>query len=213
VATESLCRPGIYVIRNTISGRRYVGSASRIDSRWRMHLKELRQGTHHSRVFQRSWDKHGEAAFSFDVLEFVEDKTSLVAREQFWIDALGAHHTLRGLNIAPKAGSNRGIIRSEEARENYRIGATGRVFDAATIERRSAARRGKKHKASTIALMHANRSGKPQPSKRALTFDIAEEIRRIRRDDNLSQDLLAARFGCSRKSVREILAGNTYTAP
>lgn len=107
---------GIYCIRNTVSDRRYVGSAVNITQRWRSHRSLLRMGRHHSRVLLRSWNKHGEEAFVFEVLEYVEDKTLLVAREQHWIDALNSACPVTGFNAAPKAGSALGFKHTDETR-------------------------------------------------------------------------------------------------
>jgi group I intron endonuclease len=109
---------GIYVIRNTISGRIYVGSARCIDNRWATHRHSLANGKHHSRLLQRSWTKHGPSAFSFEVLEVVQDASELLAREQHWIDALSAFDPSweRGFNGYPIAGSPRGHKISPELR-------------------------------------------------------------------------------------------------
>src|SRR5262245_27250747 len=71
---------GVYLIRNKISGRVYVGSG-KLKRRWLAHRGALRRGKHHSPVFQRSYDLHGEAAFVFEVLEYVADTDELAARE------------------------------------------------------------------------------------------------------------------------------------
>jgi group I intron endonuclease len=59
---------GIYALLNTVTGKRYVGSSVNIARRWRIHLSDLRNNEHHSVKLQRSWNKHGELAFKFEVL-------------------------------------------------------------------------------------------------------------------------------------------------
>lgn len=59
---------GIYAILNTANGKRYIGSAVNFQKRWNAHLHYLRKGVHHSSKLQRSWNKHGEQAFQFEVL-------------------------------------------------------------------------------------------------------------------------------------------------
>lgn len=78
---------GIYEIVNVIDGKRYVGSSTNIDRRWRCHKKDLRNSRHHSAYLQRAWVKHGESVFSFCVIENCE-KASLIEREQHYFDAL-----------------------------------------------------------------------------------------------------------------------------
>lgn len=82
--------PGIYVIRNNISGKVYVGSSINPKKRWREHRCVLRQGKHHAPLLQRAWDARGESAFSFELIENVGSKQEMVAREQFWIKELKA---------------------------------------------------------------------------------------------------------------------------
>jgi group I intron endonuclease len=73
---------GIYLIRNLITGRVYVGQSINIANRWRQHCDALRKGKHKTPRLQQSWNKHGEAAFMFEIIELVEDVTSLDFREQ-----------------------------------------------------------------------------------------------------------------------------------
>ena len=78
---------GIYRIRCLVSGKLYVGSSKIIKSRWYQHRRDLRLGKHASPRLQRAWNKHGEAAFVFEVIEEC-DVDALFIREQFHIDAL-----------------------------------------------------------------------------------------------------------------------------
>lgn len=107
---------GIYAIRNTVSGRVYVGSSQDIHGRWAVHRHALRQGTHHARMLQRSWEKHGAGVFVFEVLEVVKIVADLLPREQHWIDSLGAYDWTRGLNGRQNASSPRGHKFSPEIR-------------------------------------------------------------------------------------------------
>jgi len=89
-----LGRAGVYVIRLKRGGAgywEYVGSSSCIGSRRTAHKRDLAAGCHHAKALQRAWDTWGPRAFSFAVLEFVEDVGRLGAREQYWIDALRPH--------------------------------------------------------------------------------------------------------------------------
>lgn len=94
---------GIYTITNVLTGKRYVGSSSRIQRRWRDHRKALSKGTHHCSHLQRAWNKYGSEKFVFEI---VEDTTDYFVREQSWLDA-----TPRDLqyNTSPTAGSPLGM--------------------------------------------------------------------------------------------------------
>lgn len=117
---------GIYAIRNKLNGKHYVGStAISISGRFKSHRYQLRNGKHHSPSLQRSWDKHGESAFDFVVIEEFDDAESLLAREQYWIDKLRAADGATGYNVAAVAGTRAGVPQPEEMKERYRQERTG----------------------------------------------------------------------------------------
>ena len=68
-----LTTSGVYQILCIPTAKIYVGSSLNISERWWEHRWDLRRGTHHSRYLQRAWDKYGEEAFVFSILEYVED--------------------------------------------------------------------------------------------------------------------------------------------
>lgn len=75
----------VYLIKCSNTDKVYVGSCIFKASRKSGHFGHLKRGTHHSIHLQRAYDKHGESAFSFEVVETVEDVLFLRAREQFWM--------------------------------------------------------------------------------------------------------------------------------
>lgn len=79
--------PGIYSITNTVSGKVYIGSTVDFDTRWAYHRSRLRCNKHDNSYLQRSWDKYGECAFEFSILECLDDFEKLIEVEQFWMDA------------------------------------------------------------------------------------------------------------------------------
>lgn len=115
---------GIYKIVNSVSGKVYVGSAVNIRMRWIEHRGDLRKGKHHNMHLQNSWIKHGEASFSFEVIEMCE-ASALVVREQFWIDHFRAAIRTHGYNISPTAGSVLGMKHTPEARKKMSKAQTG----------------------------------------------------------------------------------------
>ena len=114
----------IYQIRNTSNGRVYVGSAVRLAKRWKEHLRDLRAGRHHSQKLQYAWNKYGEAAFCFEVLEHVEGKDALLQREQAWIDSLNAA-SRTNYNVCGTAGSQLGMKASEATRKKLSAALAG----------------------------------------------------------------------------------------
>lgn len=77
---------GIYEIRNKISGKQYIGSSVDVERRRIEHIAALQQGEHFNPHLQHSWNKWGEQNFVFDVIEEVNDRDELLAREQVYLD-------------------------------------------------------------------------------------------------------------------------------
>mgnify|MGYP000355475291 CR=1 FL=1 len=60
---------GIYLIRNRISEKFYVGSSIDIDRRWTRHIDDLNKNKHHSVKLQNSWNKYGKDNFDFFIIQ------------------------------------------------------------------------------------------------------------------------------------------------
>ncbi len=59
----------LYQIVHIESGTTYVGQTHRaISERWAEHRRDLRKGRHGNRYLQFAWDKHGEEAFEFEII-------------------------------------------------------------------------------------------------------------------------------------------------
>lgn len=212
MATSSIPRIGVYGIRNTTTGQIYVGSSTDIQKRWRQHLHELRQERHHSSKLQADWAKFGGlAGFELVFLGHADDPALLKDREQYWIDTLQAAVT--GYNLHPNAIGPRGITRSLETRAKIAAARTGMDRGEEFAERCRQRMLGTRASEETKAKMRAIRSGRPQRDKRGLTYEDAVEIRRLRKEEGLTQAQLATRYGVTRNPIREILADRTYTAP
>jgi group I intron endonuclease len=76
---------GIYKIINVVNNKFYVGSAVDLKRRKTRHFSELRNNKHSNGRLQNSWDKHGEQAFVFVVVEELADDADLLAAENVWL--------------------------------------------------------------------------------------------------------------------------------
>lgn len=226
---------GIYAIRNTVNGKAYIGSAGHIENRWAVHRYDLNRKRHHSPKLQNAWNKYGEAAFIFEIIETVEPDALLV-REQYHIDQEKSAGRDTGYNTAKVAGSPRGYKHTPEARANMSAAGIGRKF---TLEHRakiSAALKGRRPSDQTIAASIAFHTGaKHSPElveKRTAclrgkikTGDALKNIRSgaaARRSFNdMTADLilaeyragttraaLARRYGCSLRPINMAIAGH-----
>jgi group I intron endonuclease len=75
----------IYKIINTINNKFYVGSTTNTVERFRTHRNRLRRGKHHAKHLQAAWQKYGENAFVFHVIETVPMDVSLQTAEDVWL--------------------------------------------------------------------------------------------------------------------------------
>lgn len=109
---------GVYRIINAVNGKFYIGSTSKsFKQRWRDHRLLLRGNRHHNRHLQYAWNKYGEQAFTFSIVERCIPEQCL-EREQWWINNDNPLDPSTGYNIAPNAGSNLGIRYSEQVKKN-----------------------------------------------------------------------------------------------
>jgi group I intron endonuclease len=98
----------IYTITNIKNGKIYVGSSVNIKNRHRVHISHLAQGIHQNKQLQVDWNQYGSSYFSFDIIEDIVLVTTIIQREQYWIDTLGKNHILYnevldiGANKKPK---------------------------------------------------------------------------------------------------------------
>jgi len=136
---------GIYQIENQVNGKRYIGSSVNIESRWSVHLALLRHGKHDNQHLQRAFDKYGESAFAFTILEDVEEFSQLIECEQHYLDTSSPEY-----NIAPTAGSSIGVRHNEETRR--------KMSEAKCGERNPFF--GKHHSAELLRKLHEGRRGR-----------------------------------------------------
>lgn len=144
---------GIYEILNTVTDKRYVGSAQNFLKRWSEHLKGLRSGKHHSKHLQSSWDKHGHEAFLFQAVLYC-DPADLIEYEQMCIDEMNSAY-----NICRVAGSTKGRVHTLECRQKISAKAKGRQWTDEARARVSATLIGRKlspeHAAKLLGNQHA----------------------------------------------------------
>lgn len=132
---------GVYIIKNVITQKCYVGSSFDVYRRWSRHKYELTKNSHHSQKLQNAYNKYGKQAFVFLLAESATTEKQMVKIEQKWIDALDA--VQKGYNINPFAGmigllpktaehkrkigqAHKGRKLSEESKDKIRQKALGR---------------------------------------------------------------------------------------
>jgi group I intron endonuclease len=149
---------GIYSIVCEDNQRAYVGSAINLHKRWNDHRSALRAGRHHNKHLQRAWDKHGEARFTFTVLETIVSH-GLVAAEQRWIDDRAKDTDL--FNVCPTAGNTLGMRHTPESIAKMSAAQSGKTISAETRKKMSDVRRGRPLTMEQRQAITKRQTGKP----------------------------------------------------
>ena len=68
---------GVYKITNTVNAKFYIGSTNNLKRRYYSHYCSLRGGYHANEYLQNSFNKYGEQAFTFEILEIVNETKTL----------------------------------------------------------------------------------------------------------------------------------------
>ena len=87
---------GVYALECSKTGKSYIGCSKNMLGRLRAHVGALRLGKHNNGKLQNSWNKYGERAFTFCVLQYTDD---IYAREVHWIKVFNTAN--KGLNLTP----------------------------------------------------------------------------------------------------------------
>lgn len=106
---------GVYKITNIKNGKIYIGSTLDDEGflrRFKRHQSTLLKREHFNIHLQRSFNKYGEDAFVYEVIEFyylddnldkAENKKALEKREQYYMDLYQVRDETKGYNEADHA--------------------------------------------------------------------------------------------------------------
>lgn len=97
----------IYQITNMLTGDFYIGSSQSFARREWQHRYALRRNEHKNPHMQASWNKYGEEAFVFEVLEEVPEGEDVLAFENKHLHAHVGRHNCFNVNrdaAAPRLG-------------------------------------------------------------------------------------------------------------
>lgn len=150
---------GVYMIVNTVSGKRYVGSTCRkFLQRHKEHVYELSKNEHPCIHLQRAWNKYGQDRFIFNIIEILDanNPALILEREQIWLD--DAIKTKSHYNTLPTAGSSANRIVSKETRLKISLAGIGRPQSKETRAKRGASLLG--HTISEEARRKSSRTQK-----------------------------------------------------
>ena len=146
--TTTQIKSGIYKIVNKVNGKYYVGSAINLKKRKRCHFQELEKQIHHNNHLQHAWNKYGQNAFEFIVVEYVENSDNLLITEQKYLDiikedcnrGIDSHYNIAYNSTAPNLGKTLTL----KQREHLRSLCKNRRFSEETIQRMKKSAKGRK---------------------------------------------------------------------
>lgn len=156
--------PGVYMIKNVLNGKCYIGSATKLSNRVNAHRCLLLSGKHPNIILQRSFNKYGVNVFVIGVVELCE-KEKLINRERYFCDLFRPF-----FNIREVVESNRGIKLSEETRRKMSEAHSGKLQhenSKAALILSNIKRGGNLSEKTKKALMLGSKSniGKPKSDK------------------------------------------------
>ena len=108
----------IYAILNTVDQKQYVGSTINPVRRQKEHFRDLRAKRHYNRHLQNAFNKYGQAAFSWVVLQ--EADSNLLELEEEWIKKLQTTDGRFGYNVSDTPMSPmRGRKHTDQTKQLY----------------------------------------------------------------------------------------------
>ena len=159
---------GVYKIVNRITSKYYIGSAVNMSfnksGRWYRHKRELIANRHHNPHLQRAWNKYGEDAFEFIILEEI-NKNENESTFQF-SQRLRKTYEQKWLDIA---------YTEKENVYNNNFLATGGMFTEDVLEKMRQSHIGKKQSQETINKRIAKLTGQKHSKESNRNISIAKK--------------------------------------
>ena len=187
-----MTQSGIYIIKNLVNNKVYVGSAFNLSNRFSTHKYRLRRNKHRNKHLQSAYNLYGERNFLFEVLEFVENKEDILEREQYYLDLFSCYDRNKGYNICKTAGNTAGVLPSKETRK--------KMSEAAL---RRPKRTMPEHQRELLSEMFSGVGKK-------INWEIVREIRKLYSNGGISQREIAERYGIFQTTVSEIIRNKIW---
>jgi group I intron endonuclease len=155
---------GIYLIRNSLNGKGYVGQSIHIHRRWHEHKKCSKRGDK-SHLYD-AIRKYGTDSFELIVLELC-DPIHFDERESHWMTKYDCRNPDFGYNLMP--AGQRGRIMDADCRERIASKLRGVRLSPEQIEKIRAANIGRTHSTETRSKISESNKGKHSKSNPKLS--------------------------------------------
>lgn len=215
---------GIYQITNRITGKIYIGSSVDIGRRIYLHKWSLRTKRHHSIHLQRSWDRHGENAFEFRLLQTCP-ANKLQRVEQEYLDEMKPYKRDIGYNVCNRSDSSRGVVMPPEFGRKISKAKTGKKINRVLPGKTGKDHHfyGRRHSEESKKKMSESRKGTPAwnrgistPKKLPIyesskfTANDILYIRSAASSKEKSQKEIAKEFCVDPSTISHIVRGRSY---
>ena len=209
---ENVC--GIYCIERTSDQAVYIGQSVGCRSRINQHKHHLRKGRHANSHLQRAYNKHGESAFVFRVLEACSSQ-ELDMREQLHLDKARKSKVVvfnmgdvaacpnKGRKFGPLSNEHKlkisnsvkGYKKSPEECAAISARSLGRKASDETKEKQRLAKLGRKLTNEHKRALSIARKGKPHPTNEAARLKLIERNKNMVYTPEIIEKMRAASAG------------------
>ncbi len=198
---------GIYQILNNLTGDCYIGSAVDLRKRTNQHLSLLRNNQSKHFHLQRAWNKYGADCFEVIFLEILQNKNSLISREQFYIDTIQPKY-----NIRIVAESNLGLKDSEEIKIKKSLVAKQRGQNDKQLNSLKIAQQNRIGKQVTGKVKESLKLGPISMLGKPKNDSTKEKIRQSKIGSKNYMFGISQEKHPSSKKVRNIISGEIYAS-
>jgi group I intron endonuclease len=161
IPSEHAKASGIYIIRNSIHHKVYVGSTKNFYQRHKAYISGFARSKNVNSHLLNFANKHGIDTLSFELLLLCPED-ELLAQEQIFVDLHKSAQSQYGFNAAPIVARNAGWKATPEQRARYSAANIKKHEDPAYLAKLSASRTGMKRPDGTGAKIAATKIGKPR---------------------------------------------------
>lgn len=200
---------GIYAIVNNVNGKMYIGQSINLEARESEHFRTLKKNCHHNSYLQKSFNKYGESAFEFTIMELCTESL-LNEKESEYIQNFETMNKSKGYNLRSGGGVN---YLSESSKKKISSTRKKRIAEGSikirpikfTKEMRLRMSEGlKRHFSNKEARISLSKS------KTTIPLELVKEIKTTLRFTELSTKEISERYNVSRVIVEHINYLNSH---
>jgi group I intron endonuclease len=197
---------GIYVIKNTINNKRYIGQSIEIKGRFKRHIRELKNNVHGNDYLQKNWNKYGCCSFELNIIEYCL-REELNQKEIYYINLYNSSNRNYGYNLT--LGGQNGTIPNEETKIKISNKLRGKKRTNEIKEKMSGENHpmyGKHHTKETKLKISNAQKGKKLSQETISKIVKANKGRKML--DFVKQSLIKSHLGIPRSEETKLKIGN-----